>query len=111
MSHVISKVDIRFKTGALEDLLDYPKGDIKIILKAIIKRFKTNSNPHEINPDWQLHGDLAGAIKLRLLDEGIRVIYRVAEEQPQLTIIDIYAVGPRKDELAYKVAKKRKDWK
>jgi hypothetical protein len=105
------KVDIRFKPGVLDDdLNDYVKGDVKIIFKAIVKRFKTNANPHNVNPEWLLQDDLLGSIKIRLLDEGIRVIYRVAEELPTHTVIDIYAVGPRKSELAYKVAKKRKDW-
>ncbi|KWX74552.1 hypothetical protein D3C73_568760 [compost metagenome] len=96
------KVDIRYKKGVLdEDLEGYVKGDIKLIFKAIVKRFKTNANPHHVNPDWLLKNDLFGSIKIRLLDEGIRVIYRVAEELPTHTVIDIYAVGPRKDELAY----------
>lgn len=37
-------------------------------------------------------------------------LYRVAQELPTHTVIDIYAIGPRKDSLAYKVALKRKDW-
>lgn len=105
------KVDVRFKKSVIdEDLVQYGKGDIKIILKAIVKRFKTNANPHNINPKWLLNNSLLGSIKIRLLDEGIRIIYRVVQELPTHTVIDIYAIGPRKDELAYQVAKKRKDW-
>lgn len=105
------KVEVRFKKGVLDiDLLNYDKGDVKIIMKAIIKRFKTNANPHCIIPGWKLIDGLSGAIKIRLLNEGIRVVYKVAQELPTHTVIDIYAIGPRKDELAYKVAKNRKDW-
>lgn len=105
------RVDIRFKQGVLtEDLADYPKGDLKLILKAILKRFKTNSNPHDTVPGWVLHGDLKGAYKIRLLDEGIRIVYRIAEERADVTIVEIYAVGPRKNEMAYQIAKNRKDW-
>ncbi|MDO3408276.1 hypothetical protein QWJ34_00695 [Saccharibacillus sp. CPCC 101409] len=88
----------------------YPKGDINKIFKAIIQRFRSNANPHEISPTWRLRDDLYGAYKIRLLDEGIRIIYRVAEELPTHTVIEIYAIGPRKNELAYQVAKRRKDW-
>lgn len=105
------KVDVRFKQGVIdEDLKTFVKGDVILILKAIVKRFKTNANPHHVNPDWLLKNDLLGSVKIRLLDEGIRVIYRVAEELPTHTAVDIYAVGPRKDETAYKLAIKRKDW-
>ncbi len=105
------RVEIRFKQGVIiEDLASYQKGDIKLILKAILKRFKTNSNPHAVVPDWILHEDLRGAYKIRLLDEGIRIIYRIAEELPDRTVVDIYAVGPRKNELAYVIAKGHKDW-
>jgi hypothetical protein len=87
------KVDVRFKQGVLDDdFKNYGKGDVKIILKAIIKRFKTNTNPHNILPDWKLSDDLSGANKIRLLDEGIRVVYKVVEELPTHTVIDIYAV-------------------
>lgn len=103
------KVDVRFKQGVLnDDFKQYGKGDVKIILKAIIKRFKANANPHHISPEWRLNDDLSGALKIRLLNEGIRVIYRVAEELPTHTVIDIYAIGPRKNEFAYKIAKDRK---
>lgn len=62
------KVDVRFKQGVLDDDFNhYGKGDIKIILKAIIKRFKTNANPHIIIPDWNLKDDLSGAMKIRLV--------------------------------------------
>lgn len=105
------KVEVRFKQGVIdEDLMQYDKGDVKKILKAIVGRFKTNANPHDINPSWLLKDDLLGSIKIRLLNEGIRIVYRVADELPTHTLIDIYAVGPRKDELAYKVAGNRKDW-
>lgn len=105
------RVEIRFKQEVItDDFTAYQKGDIKLILKAILKCFKTNSNPHHVVPDWVLHGDLRGAYKIRLLDEGIRIIYRIAEEKPELTVVDVYAVGPRKNELAYQIAKSRKDW-
>lgn len=105
------KVDIRFKQGVIdEDLKQYGKGDITKILKAIVQRFKENSNPHNINPNWLLRNDLLGSVKIRLLDEGIRVVYRVQSELATHTEIHIYAIGPRKGELAYAIAKKRKDW-
>jgi hypothetical protein len=105
------KVEIKFKSGVLEDdLKGYKKGEINSFFKAIVSRFKHNANPHEINPDWLLHDGLLGATKIRMLDVGIRIVYRIANEFPDRSVAVIYAIGPRKDKEAYRIAESRKDW-
>ncbi|MCA0757046.1 hypothetical protein KP806_18450 [Paenibacillus sp. N4] len=105
------KVDLRFKEGVIEeDLTNFDKGQLKVILAAIKKRFTGNANPHHTSTDWELHDDLKGAYKIRIMSPyHIRIVYRIIEES-NCTIVHIYAIGPRADSEVYKAAKNRIDW-
>ncbi len=105
------KIDLQFIEDVIfDDLKDFDKGQIKVIFAAIRKRFLGNANPHHINEEWILKGDLQGACKIRVMSPfHIRIVYRVREEH-DVTVVQIYAIGPRKDSNVYKVASNRKDW-
>jgi len=89
-----------------EDLPNYNKGQITEIFAAILTRFENNGNPHELTEKWKLKRELRGYLKIRLLPQMIRIVYKV-EEHPSVTNVTVMVIGPKKDEAAYKIAKKR----
>lgn len=89
-----------------EDLPNYNKGQITEIFAAILTRFENNGNPHELTEKWKLKRELRGYLKIRLLPQMIRIVYKV-EELPFVTNVTVMVIGPKKDEAAYKKAKKR----
>jgi len=100
-------VKVIFTDPVLEvDFPHYEKGRLADIVAAIISRFEHNGNPHQITEKWRLKGELRGYLKIRLLKQMIRIVYKV-EEQKDVTVVTIIAVGPKKDEEAYSLAKKR----
>lgn len=52
-------------------------------------------------PGGELHGDLSHCYKIKLLKQGIRLVYQV--EAGQLVVL-VLAVDKREDSLAYKSA-------
>lgn len=88
------------------DLPNYNRGQITEIIAAILKRFENNGNSHQATNEWVLKDDLLGYFKIRLLPQMIRIVYRI-EELPNQTAATIIVVGPKQDEKAYKIAKKR----
>jgi Txe/YoeB family toxin of Txe-Axe toxin-antitoxin module len=89
-----------------DDLPHYDRGQVIDILTAIVKRFEDNGNPHQVVEKWKLKGDLFGYFKIRLKAQMIRIVYKV-EESPDQTLVTIVVIGPKKNEEAYKTAKKR----
>lgn len=75
-------------------------GSIKQALKPqLAKRLQ---NPHV--PGAQLHRELAGCYKIKLLKQGYRLVYIVEDDQ---LIVLVLAVGKRENNAAYLVAAKR----
>ena len=100
-------VFVKFLDSVIDDdLPHYDRGQVIDILTAIVKRFEDNGNPHQVVEKWKLKGDLFGYFKIRLKAHMIRIVYKV-EESPNQTQVTIVVVGPKKNEEAYKIAKKR----
>jgi len=59
-------------------------------------------NPH--SPGNELHRDLSGFYKIKLLKDGYRLVYQVIDER---IIIYVIAVGRRADNEIYELASKR----
>lgn len=61
-------------------------------------------NPHSRGNE--LHRDLAGFYKIKLLKDGYRLVYQVIDER---IVIYVIAVGRRADNEIYELATKRTD--
>jgi mRNA interferase RelE/StbE len=61
-------------------------------------------NPHSRGNE--LHRDLAGFYKIKLLKDGYRLVYQVIDER---IVIYVIAVGRRADNEIYALATKRTD--
>ena len=59
---------------------------------------------HHHSPGNELHRDLSGFYKIKLLKDGCRLIYQVIDER---IIIYVIAVGRRADNEIYELASKR----
>jgi mRNA interferase RelE/StbE len=79
------------------EILGY--GEVRRILKAIDERI-VNGEPDKAGKP--LSGDLAGCRRMRV--GNTRIVYQIKQKKIEVFII---AVGNRKDELVYKMAKKR----
>lgn len=55
-------------------------------------------------PSAQLSGDLASCYKIKLRQQGVRLIYRVIDDQ---LLVLVLAIGKREDGQAYQDAAKR----
>lgn len=69
-------------------------GSVRANVKKLLE--KRLNEPHV--PGSELHGDLANCYKIKLLRQGIRLVYRVENEK---LIILVLAVDKREDNLAY----------
>lgn len=75
-------------------------GSIKQALKPLLaKRLQT---PHV--PGAQLHRELAGCYKIKLLKQGYRLVYAVEDDE---LVVLVLSVGKREDNAAYQAAAKR----
>jgi mRNA interferase RelE/StbE len=75
-------------------------GSIKQALKPLLaKRLQT---PHV--PGAQLHRELAGCYKIKLLKQGCRLVYMVEDDE---LVVLVLSVGKREDSAAYLAAAKR----
>lgn len=75
-------------------------GSIKQALKPLLA--KRLQNPHV--PGAQLHRELAGCYKIKLLKQGYRLVYVVEDDE---LIVLVLSVGKREDNAAYRAAAKR----
>ncbi len=76
-------------------------GSIKQALKPLLaKRLQA---PHV--PGAQLHRELAGCYKIKLLKQGCRLVYMVEDDE---LVVLVLAVGKREDSAAYQAAAKRR---
>jgi len=63
---------------------------------------KRLQNPHV--PGAQLHRELAGCYKIKLLRQGCRLVYMVEDDE---LVVLVLSVGKREDSAAYQAAAKR----
>ena len=84
---------LRFMPEALEEwrALD---GSVKAHLKKLLE--KRLDNPHV--PGGELHGPLAGCYKIKLRQQGARLVYSVEDDHLLVTVV---AVDKREDGVVY----------
>lgn len=93
------KYKLRFMPEALDEWqrLD---GSVRINLKKLLA--KRLDSPHV--PGGELHGPLAGCYKIKLRQQGVRLVYLVEDGVLLVTVI---AVDKREDGLVYESAMAR----
>ncbi len=72
-------------------------GSVRTVLKKLLD--KRLDNPHV--PGGALHGELAGCYKIKLLKQGVRLVYWVEDDR---LVVLVLAVDKREDSAAYKSA-------
>lgn len=90
------KYKLRFMPEALDEwrALD---GSVKANLKKLLE--KRLNNPHV--PGGELHGPLAGCYKIKLRQQGARLVYSVEDDHLLVTVI---TVDKREDGVVYQSA-------
>lgn len=90
------KYKLRFMPEALDEwrTLD---GSVKANLKKLLE--KRLDNPHV--PGGELHGPLAGCYKIKLRQQGARLVYSVEDDHLLITVV---AVDKREDGVVYQSA-------
>ena len=90
------KYKLFFMPEALEEWhrLD---GSIRMNLKKLLA--KRLDNPHV--PGGELHGELAGCYKIKLRQQGVRLVYSVEDDHLLVTVV---AVDKREDGVVYQSA-------
>ncbi len=90
------KYKLRFMPEALEEWhrLD---GSVRAPLKKLLA--KRLDNPHV--PGGELHGELAGCYKIKLRQQGVRLVYAVEDDH---LIVTVVAVDKREDGVVYQAA-------
>lgn len=90
------KYKLRFMPEALNEWHSLD-GSVKAHLKKLLA--KRLDNPHV--PGGELHGPLAGCYKIKLLRQGVRLVYSVEDDHLLVTVI---AVDKREDGVLYHAA-------
>ena len=100
--------EIHYSDEAKTDLRDLDGSQRKSVLKAIKK---VSQNPLPVNeggygkPLGNRHGkDLTGLCKIKLMKEGIRVVYALIRTE---TTMKIVVIAARSDDEVYEVAAQR----
>ena len=100
--------EIHYSDEAKTDLRDLDGSQRKSVLKAIKK---VSQNPLPVNeggygkPLGNKHGkDLTGLCKIKLMKEGIRVVYALIRTE---TTMKIVVIAARSDDEVYEVATQR----
>ena len=90
------KYKLRFMPEALDEwrALD---GSVKTNLKKLLE--KRLDNPHV--PGGELHGPLAGCYKIKLRQQGARLVYSVEDD---FLLVTVVAVDKREDGVVYQSA-------
>lgn len=94
--------EIRYKDGAVEDLLSFDKGVRRLIIKQIEK---ISSSPELGELLGNKAGyELSGCRKMYADNKRIRIVYRIVEDK---IIVEVIAIGERDDMAVYKMANER----
>ena len=87
------KYKLRFMPEALDEWHQLD-GAVKTNLKKLLA--KRLDNPHV--PGGELHGPLAGCYKIKLRQQGVRLVYSVEDDHLLVTVV---AVDKREDGVVY----------
>jgi mRNA interferase RelE/StbE len=90
------KYKLRFMPEALEEWRKLD-GSVQANLKKLLA--KRLDNPHV--PGGELHGPLAGCYKIKLRQQGVRLVYSVEDDHLLVTVV---AVDKREDGVVYQSA-------
>lgn len=95
----VTKYRLKFLPAALKEweALD---GSVKEVLRKALK--KRLQNPRL--PGSELHGDLQGCYKIKLRQQGYRLVYSVEDD---VLVVLVLAVDKREDMAAYRSALQR----
>ena len=100
--------NVEYLPEAVKDLEKMNNSQKLLVFKAINR---VRANPLPINeggyvkPLGNKNGkNLAGLLKIKLLNAGIRVVYKIVRTETRMVII---VIGARKDDIVYKLAEKR----
>ena len=93
------KYKLRFMPEALDEWRQLD-GSVKAPLKKLLA--KRLDHPHV--PGGELHGPLAGCYKIKLRQQGVRLVYSVEDDHLLVTVI---AVDKREDGVVYDSAMTR----
>lgn len=93
------KYKLRFMPEALDEWRQLD-GSVKSTLKKLLA--KRLDNPHV--PGGELHGPLAGCYKIKLRQQGARLVYSVEDDHLLVTVV---AVDKREDGVVYESAVSR----
>lgn len=93
------KYRLKFVPEALEEYQGLD-GSIRATLKKLLA--KRLDSPHV--PGGALHGDLVGCYKIKLLKQGVRLVYQVEDDA---LVVLVLAVDRREDNAVYKSAMAR----
>lgn len=100
--------EVLFMPEAMEDFRDLDGSQKKLVRKAIDK-VSTNPLPVEEGGYGKPLGNkggknLTGLLKIKLLNAGIRIVYKLVRKDDQMYIV---VIGARKDDEVYETAAKR----
>ncbi len=98
-----AKAKHRYKLRFMPEALDEWRaldGSVKANLKKLLE--KRLDNPHV--PGGELHGPLVGCYKIKLRQQGARLVYSVEDDHLLVTVI---AVDKREDGVVYESAVSR----
>lgn len=99
-------VRVFFSTKSAKDFRDYDKGNQKKIIAAIIQKCIGNPLIQPHGTGLPCRAPLTGFAKIRLLSEGIRIIYRPTQNADHIRV-EVIVIGPRNEEEAYAMASAR----
>lgn len=90
------KYKLQFMPEALDEWRNLD-GSVRINLKKLLA--KRLDNPHV--PGGELHGELSGCYKIKLRQQGARLVYLVEDDH---LIVTVVAVDKREDGVVYQSA-------
>lgn len=95
---------ITFWPEAVQDLKDLDGSQRIFVLKAI-RKVSVNPLPNtEGGYGKPLHGNLAGLLKIKLRDAGLRVVYQLQRSENDMEII---VISIRENDTVYRLAENR----
>ena len=96
---------VNYLPEAQDELESFDKAQQKTIQKAI-KKVQQNPLPQNGKPLGKKHDrNLTNFLKIKLLREGIRIVYKLIRIENQMLIV---VIGIRADDEVYDIAEKRK---
>lgn len=98
---IMSDWAVLFSAESLEDLMKLDTSKQARVMKAIKRYSRNPMSQREGGYGVELKGELAGTLKIKLLKDGLRVVYKVIKETEMMRIV---AIGDRADNEVYRIA-------